>query len=113
MPRKRRGSRSNAMKLLEAQAAAWTVLGVRVPMLLAGRMSAQEQHRMVAEKVEAFAESQRAVVEAASRMACRPGRSPASFAAAAAALAGAALDPYHRKVKANAKRLAKPRAPSR
>jgi hypothetical protein len=103
MARKRRVSQTSM--LLETPIATAVVLGLRVPQLLTGRMTPRERERMVAEKIEAFAESQSAVTTQLGRMMVHPARTPTGFAAAAAGLAAAAMAPYHSKVKANAKRL--------
>lgn len=105
MARRRRRSAAMMLSGLEAQAAMWSVLGVRVPLLFTGRMAPDEQVRMVAEKVEAFAESQVAAAMALGRAMTKPMRRPADVLAAGQAVTAAALRPYHRKVKSNAKRL--------
>lgn len=98
---------------LDAQAAAWAVLGIRVPALLDGSASAAERTRMVAEKRDAMVESAQAVGTVAMRLAARPRRRPTPAAAVSAwlSLAEAASRPFHKRVKANAKRLnRKPRS---
>jgi hypothetical protein len=110
MARKRRSGTAGWGTVLEVQAAMWTVLGVRVPQILTGRMTPAEQTRMIAEKVDAFAQSQHAAAEALGRMALRPpARTPGGLASSAASIAAAAFRPYHRKVTANAKRLTRVR----
>ena len=94
---------------LEAQAAALTTLGVRVPGLLAGTLPAGERTRMVSEKAEAMVESAQATGLAAAKLIARPRKlTPASAISGWLALAEAASRPYHKRVKANARRLGTP-----
>lgn len=110
MPRRRRAA-SLLTATLEAQAAAWTVLAIRVPALLDGSASAAERTRMVAEKSDAMVESAQAVASTAMRLAVRPGKRRTSAMSAWLSLADAASRPFHTRVKANAKRLGrKPRS---
>ena len=93
----------------------WLTLGVRVPQLVTGTMSAAERHRMVAEKAAAVTESAQAASLAAARLMVDPRafRSPAALMGGLTTVsAAAAAKPFHTRVKANARRLSKPRAKS-
>lgn len=111
MRRKTRRAADLLTSTMEAQAAVMTVLGIRVPALLDGSASAAERTRMVQEKAEAVAESAQAVGRAATRMMSRPKRraTPQGLMTGWLALAEAASQPFHRRVKANAKRLSRKR----
>lgn len=115
MGRKRRRPQNLLAATLEAQVAMWVTLGVRVPQLLAGTMTPAERHRMVAEKAAATAESVQAATRALAGMAGKPSRlrSPRRAMGSLAAFADAVAAPFQVRVKANAKRLTKPRARSR
>ena len=95
---------------IEANTAMWTTLAVRVPTIVTGTMTKAEQSRMVAEKLEAWSESANATTASVGQMMIDPKaafRSPAATAATLLSLSRAAADPFHRRVKANARRLKK------
>ena len=88
-----------------------TTLAVRVPQLMTGTMTGPESRRMVAEKVEAAREGGRNAAVAAGWIALRPPRRPSmkGLVADAVTVLDAASGPVRRTVKANAKRLSRPR----
>ena len=108
---RRRQTATLLASALEAQAAMWVTLGVRVPQLMAGTMTGAEWNRMVAEKASAAAESALETSCALGRamLASRVPRSSAAAMDASAAVLSAAVRPFHTRVKSNAQRLTKGR----
>ncbi len=95
---------------MEAQAAMWTTLAVRVPQLMSGTMTPAEQTRMVAEKLEAFTESAHDTSASLGRLMLNPiglMQSPVAMMGAMTALSSAASLPFHSRLKLNATRLQK------
>jgi hypothetical protein len=114
MARKRTKGTSLITSALDAQAAMWVTLRVRVPQLLAGTMTDAERRRMVTEKVAAVAESAQAASTAAAGLLRRPRRltTPKGLLIGLTTVSAAAARPFQTRVKANARRLTKPRKTS-
>jgi hypothetical protein len=93
---------------MQAGAAAWTTVAMRLPMLTAKGASSPEASRMVEEKVAAVTEG---AMKASLTGAALVGRAmgPLAVASGAVSIADALARPARRRVKANAKRLTKPR----
>ena len=87
-----------------------STLSVRVPKLLTGTLPPAETRRMVAEKIAAAQLGWVKAATAATRVALgRPSRKPAVVAARNLSVLDAAVRPASRTVRANAKRLTRPR----
>lgn len=114
MARKRSKGTNLITSTLEAQAAMWVTLGVRVPQLLAGTMTESERRRMVTEKMAAVVESTQAASTAAARLLRWPRRLTTSggVLSGLTTISAAAARPFQSRVKANARRLTKPRKTS-
>jgi hypothetical protein len=97
--------------MMEAQASAWTVIGLRLPGLAAsagqsGPPSA-ENRRMVSEKIAATQQGMLAGSTAATRLGRAAGAGPVAFASAMLDVFEASSQPANTRVKANVRRRSK------
>jgi hypothetical protein len=99
--------------LLEAQAQAWMVIGMRMPGLAASAASLPggsqgENRTMVSEKLRAAQQGMLAGSQAAGALGAAAGLGPVAFATAMLGVMEASAGPAHRRVRANALRLSRP-----
>ncbi|MDB5651376.1 MAG: hypothetical protein JWL62_2896 [Hyphomicrobiales bacterium] len=97
--------------MLEAQAAAWTVIGLRLPALAASATQSgppsAENRRMIQEKINATQQGMLAGSSAATRLGRAAGKGPVAFASAMLDVFEASSQPAHTRVRANMRRLSR------